>query len=324
MRGITATGFAAGWSTAIDFYVAPSPVPMTGSGSTFNRRPGFSWQPVVGAVSYSLTVRDRNTGEEVIRETNIRSTTFTVPSDLRIGPYRWWVLAASSRGLMSQSGIAVDLYVGGRPAVQVENVNGQRPLIRWGVVDGAANFRIHIDRLDVPKTAAIVASNLQSNSFVIPTHLPPGTYRAWVRAVSISGELSPWSLDVTFRVASLATGASNVDVNEDESRVGTLLPKSLFLASLRLSWSRTVRQSVSSQSCEEGLRQSNEWLMGHACNDLQDAQDVMKAHYDLRKESHEETARVPMSHSSTNGSKEDLLGIVTPQLPSEEQQKPWA
>jgi predicted phage tail protein len=45
--------------------------------------------------------------------------------------------------------------------------------------------------------------NLITTSYTPGNSLPAGSYRAWIRAISSSGEFSPWSLEVAFAVAAI-------------------------------------------------------------------------------------------------------------------------
>jgi hypothetical protein len=201
VRGIAADGTAAIWSPVTDFYVAPAAVVTAGMNSTFDRTPTFAWNAVTGATSYEVKVRNRQTGVAVISQTGVTSTSWTVPSDLPDGPYRWWVVAVSATNLRSQSAVPHDIYIGGRPDLRVPVVGSdRRPLFSWSTIDGAASYVLQVNRIDVPQTNVILASALSSPVFQATTALPVGTYRAWVRAISTSGQLSPWSLEVNFSV----------------------------------------------------------------------------------------------------------------------------
>ena len=57
-----------------------------------------------------------------------------------------------------------------------------------------------MNRTDVSQPNVILQSGLATTSFTPVSDLPAGTYRAWVRAVSSTGELSPWSIEVNFTV----------------------------------------------------------------------------------------------------------------------------
>ena len=57
-----------------------------------------------------------------------------------------------------------------------------------------------MDRINVPQTGIINQVGLVSTSFTPVSNLPAGTYRAWVRAVRVTNELSPWSIEVNFTV----------------------------------------------------------------------------------------------------------------------------
>jgi hypothetical protein len=60
---------------------------------------------------------------------------------------------------------------------------------------------LQVNRIDVPQTNIILATGLSSLVFQATTALPAGTYRAWVRAISTSDQLSPWGLEVNISVS---------------------------------------------------------------------------------------------------------------------------
>jgi hypothetical protein len=52
----------------------------------------------------------------------------------------------------------------------------------------------------VTQIGIISQTGLAGTSFTPATPLPKGTYRAWVRAVSTTGELSIWSTPTDFAI----------------------------------------------------------------------------------------------------------------------------
>lgn len=203
VRGITADGITGYFSTAIEFVVVPAPTVIAPLNSTFNRQPTFSWNAVTGAVKYELVLRNANTGQNVFSVTNILATNWTPPADLPVGPYRWWVVAVSSDGYRSAAPQVIDFFVGGRTDVLSPSgsTSDRTPTFSWRSVDGAAGYRVFVNRTDVPVVAIIDETSLIATTQYTPTTpLPAGTYRVWVRAIGTFGELGLWSLPVDFQV----------------------------------------------------------------------------------------------------------------------------
>ncbi|MBL8816678.1 MAG: hypothetical protein JNL58_11660 [Planctomyces sp.] len=204
MRAIDASGLAGNWSSSVDFSVVAAPTPESPLFSTFNRRPTFSWSLVAGAVTYDFVLRNRNTGVNVYSESGLSGRTFAPDEDLPDGPYRWWVIARSATGFVSQTSDPVNFYVGGRPDLLSPSgtASSSTPTFVWTQVTVAISYDLQVDRIDVSTSKIINQSGILLNSFSTTTALPAGTYRAWVRAVSNTNEKSPWSAPVDFTIAS--------------------------------------------------------------------------------------------------------------------------
>ncbi|MBL8818573.1 MAG: hypothetical protein JNL58_21270 [Planctomyces sp.] len=205
IRGIDALGNFANWSVLQELLVVPAPTPVGPLNSTFDRTPTFSWNSVAGAASYELYVRNRNTGVMVINGQAVAGTSFTPTTNLTDGKYRWWVVAvrSSGNGAIRSGVLTTDIYVGGQTSIvePIGNTTDTTPTFTWRAVDGAASYRLTVDRVDVPQIGIINQTILMTTSYTSVTTLAKGTYRAWVRAVSTTGELSVWSTVVNFVIS---------------------------------------------------------------------------------------------------------------------------
>ena len=74
----------------------------------------------------------------------------------------------------------------------------------WAAVEGAFQYQLQVDRIDVSQVRVIRDDAVVGTSFQTPAALAAGTYRVWVRAVSASGEMSNWSREVDFTVTQVA------------------------------------------------------------------------------------------------------------------------
>jgi uncharacterized protein (TIGR03790 family) len=201
VRGIDASGLAAAWSTPVTFDVVTPPTPDSSINSTFDRTPEFRWAAVSGAVYYDVYIRNMTTGSVSTYPRNIAATQWTPSSNLSDGPYRWWVQAVSAQGFRSAWSSAVDIYVGGRAFLQTpsESSSNRKPQFHWLAVDGAATYQLWVSRIDVP-AVVLNLSGIVSTSYTPSTSLAVGNYRFWIRAISTTGELSPWSLAKDFSI----------------------------------------------------------------------------------------------------------------------------
>lgn len=83
----------------------------------------------------------------------------------------------------------------------VDTIGKQRsaqPVFQWTAVSGAASYWLRsrsVDSVNVIRQTALTATSYTSS-----TTLQAGAYRAWIRAVSTSGEVSIWSRSIEFTV----------------------------------------------------------------------------------------------------------------------------
>ena len=206
VRGVDASGTAAAWAVPVDFRVLlPVTVPA-GPASTFDRTPTFTWNAVPGAIGYNLIVRNANTGVTVLVPTGIMGTSFTPMTNLPVNPYRWQVTAVATSGLQSQSATVQELYVGGRLTLLTPSgsTSDTTPTFTWTPVADAATYEVFVTRTNVLTAGIINSTGLVGTSFTPVMPLPVGTYRAWVRAISTTAEVGPWSLQVNFNVTAVS------------------------------------------------------------------------------------------------------------------------
>ncbi|MBC7964977.1 MAG: Ig-like domain-containing protein [Fuerstia sp.] len=206
VRGIDAKGVAAQWSAAVNFGVVPGPVLVSPLYATFNQRPAFTWNPVVGATRYDVYVRNQTTAVIVHYPRDVAGTTWTPPSNLPDGPYRWWVQAISANNVRGLWSAPVDVFIGGRTTVvtPTSSTSDRTPTFSWRPVEGAVSYHLWVDRVDTAVIGLINMAGLTSTSWTPSSSLSAGTFRVWVRAVSSTGQLSPWSLPITFTVVNLS------------------------------------------------------------------------------------------------------------------------
>jgi Ca2+-binding RTX toxin-like protein len=221
VRGIDASGRFGQWSALAEFRIAAAPTPVGPLNSTFDQTPTFSWTAVAGAATYTFQLRNMETGATVQIEQDLTTTSFTVPTDLPNGNYRWW---SAAFGVNSQPAVwssPTDFSIGGWASfTQTAGTFGTTPTFNWLAVDGAARYEIQINRIDIVQFNVVRESNLTGTSFTVPNPLVAGgTYRIWIRAIGVGGQLGKWSSTLEFTVA-----ASNT-VND---------PASIDLASLDL------------------------------------------------------------------------------------------
>ena len=197
VRGVDKIGNFGAWSARYDAQVLPGATPIGPLNATFDRTPTFSWQPVAGAVSYEVYVRNSN-ATNVVNGQSTTATNWTPTVNLADGQYRWWVIAVNAADFKSGGATTTDIFVGGRPTVIApvvgSSLSNRTPTFTWKAVDGAASYHLQVNRIDVATPKIIFRPGLTGTSFTATAALPAGTYRVWVQAVSSTGEASPWSV----------------------------------------------------------------------------------------------------------------------------------
>lgn len=210
IRGIASDGTSAAWSTAIEFQTMQAPIITLGQNPTFDRTPDFAWNALPGAAKYEVYIRNQNTGATTLYERNITSLNYTPSSPLSDGPYRWWTIGVSAQGIRSFWTTPIDIWIGGRTELlaPLSTTGSRTPTFSWRPVDGAVRYDLFVN-LNGGPAQIIRQENLTGTSYTPTTALPLGTYRAWIRAISNTGELSIWSIERTFTIAASSAGEAS-------------------------------------------------------------------------------------------------------------------
>ena len=211
------------WSIAVDFSIVPLPAPVItqGQNPTFDNTPTFAWDVVAGAAKYDVVIRSVTTGATVVEQRNIVGTSWTPTTPLANGPYLWWVSALTStnvRGLWTQE---TEINIGGQTKVLTPTgvIGSATPTFSWQPVDGAVRYELWVDQLTPWKQKVVYQTNLTGTSFV-SSALQAGTnYRTWVRAVSDTGQLSPWSVPVDFTIATIVASQDTLLPNQSDDEL---------------------------------------------------------------------------------------------------------
>lgn len=230
-RGVAADGTAALWGTALEFTVATPPRPIAPTSATFDRNQTFSWSTVAGASTYGFYLRNQNTGVIVADLKGLTTTSWTPATSLPEGSYSWWVIADTTLpGIRSNWSARVDVYIGGRPvAIAPKGIVGTAtPTLRWNPVIGAVTYEVWINRINPNQSQFNVfkADGVTATAFNLPQPLTPSrNYRFWIRAVSTTGQVSPWSVPQDFSVQLADSGS-------DPTQPEPLVPELQQLVSL--------------------------------------------------------------------------------------------
>ena len=237
VRGGNEFNQTSSWSAAESFFVSPE---LLGpDGPTFETQPTFNWTDLPGAETHEIYIR---TNLGIVRQAGLTSNSFTPTTPLPDGTHRWWVRGFAANGKAGKWSDFAEVTIGGRPSILTPADSGTAsslPLFEWTAVTGAATYSLYISRIDVVGFT-FRDDTLTTNAYTHTTALASGTYRAWVRAVSTSGTNSPWSIPVTFTVAT---------VDDDETEANT------YFASLSSSLLPEIEES--GQSVASTVTQSH-------------------------------------------------------------------
>jgi GEVED domain/Calx-beta domain len=226
VRGVDADARPARWSRFEEIVVAEPPSVIGPVGGTFDTTPTFSWNPVSGAATYEVLLRDRLLGTQII-EDGVVSTNWTPTTELVGGPWTWHVLAVAQDDTRSFWSDPTDIYISGRTEVTSPSgtTSDTAPTFTWRAVQGAARYDLWVDKVGGP-TQIVREQNLTTTSFTPATPLPAGDYRVWVQAISVSGGESPWSLIVEFTITAANDSSDSFDADSLlASRAFSRLPR---------------------------------------------------------------------------------------------------
>jgi hypothetical protein len=226
IRAIDAGGVPSKWSVLASFFVVTAPTPLSPPTATFNARPKFSWRSVDGAIAYDLKYQKTSTGQ--ITEVNgLPGTTFVPSGDLVSGAYRWWVRARGMYDVVGSWSALQEFTIGGSPTLTpIASPVGRNLRIEWSRVEGAVRYFLRVDRIDVPQSYYIRQESLTAAAYTVPISLKPGGYRVWVKAVSVSGQVTGWSKSIDITVV-------QADDDRNQSRnLASFLPADLLIPEL--------------------------------------------------------------------------------------------
>ena len=198
------------YSNYVNFTVdipAPSiPTLLRPIGEISESFPVFEWTASQNAVSYTLWVTNRTTGQRVIYRTDYRGTTYTHFAALPDGPYTAYLQAVNSVKETSAwsrpVNFVIDAPVPETPRLLTPGsvTTSTNPRFTWTDVK-AARYQIQVNNLTTGKTRYYFKSDIAgTQTFVDPTFFAQGVYTAWIQAFNANNEASRWSAPLTFTV----------------------------------------------------------------------------------------------------------------------------
>lgn len=204
VRAIGAGEQPSPWSSPQSFQVTSERPFLSGSLPTFDRTPTWSWSGISGTSSYDLKIERLGTSgyEDLALHRGLTFLQFTPTKDLQDGDYRIRYRSVNAEGETGpwQSPPAL-FHVGGKTSIQ-QVVTSDVPLtISWRPVDGAVKSEIWVSRIDGQNNVKIKDVTIDAASeYTLPDLTIAGEYRIWIRSISSSGQMSPWSEPESIRI----------------------------------------------------------------------------------------------------------------------------
>lgn len=188
------------WSRPLEFDVVSTAgltaQPTNPQRTTFSLRPTLQWTGS-SAATYNVYLTG---GATTILQQGIEGTQWTVTTDLPEGLWTWYVQAANEGGQTGEWSDPATIDTSGRAIVLAPTgaQSALRPTFTWGPVEGAVEYILYVENRDTGMQV-LNETGLTGTEFTPDFDFDRGSFRVWVRAVSLS-RVGPWSLFVDFQL----------------------------------------------------------------------------------------------------------------------------
>ncbi len=196
------------WSAPINFTILPYPVQPVVATGQFDPTPTITWTAPFAGIKYELWIGKASDGTQVFRQANITGTSFTLPTALANGNYKVSLRGVTADGLTLpwSNQDKVQFTIGLQGQVSASRT-GSRTLT-WNEIDGATRYDIWVNYVSgsQPAQSQIYRNeNATGSSIVLPSSLPAGNYRVWMRAIHVEAGITfmtDWTVNgTTFTLA---------------------------------------------------------------------------------------------------------------------------
>ncbi|MCA9058322.1 MAG: PKD domain-containing protein [Planctomycetaceae bacterium] len=219
VRAVGPTGETGLWSNVLNFSMdfRVGPVVYTPVGQITDRTPEFSWQAAEFVTHYDLWVDNLSTGTSQYIRVNVPNVvgatkiTYTHPTPLPPGNFRWWVRSVSEDGFKSNWTVATDFNLPA-PAILAPRgaiSNTSTPTFIWKGIPEWVRYELWVDNVTTGTSRVLNISDITTTSYTPTLPFGNGTFRVWVRGFDAVGNDSPWSGVANFSIgAGVSTGPS--------------------------------------------------------------------------------------------------------------------
>ncbi len=223
IRSFGAGGVASDWSTVHVFQIGAAPValgPSEGIGSaphsrTDSARPTLTAQQSLAGVTFEFWLTDVSNSKTLFVARGLDSSSWTVPFDLDVGRYRYWVRATTDAGERSSWSQPYDFQVTTPPVISpIPPTFNRRPPIAWNDANSQNaqpeidTYQVWINKIDVvPAQIILVEEGIVGTNFELPEDLANGRYKVWTRGfvtgtnATAGRTVSSWSVGQVFEVS---------------------------------------------------------------------------------------------------------------------------
>ena len=234
VRPHSANGFAGTW-TGSPLRVATTTNILGPVGASINGRPKFEWDPVVGAETYDLWVRQLapEFTDPIILVKGLSDTFYTSEDSLPEGTFVFWVQPQGANGFRASWSSGVRFQSFGTPVIQGPERAAATTLspISWTDVNGAASYELEV----VDSAGNILVHELGIVTTVFRPSVPFAfgiEHQVRVRAVDTSGASGNWS--PTHRFVTPPDRVISIGPGQDVPDTG------LPAGAIRFSWNSVV------------------------------------------------------------------------------------
>ncbi len=197
------------WSVPYRFRVDSRPTitaPSSGSGRATPSFPTISWTAIPDAAHYDLWLDSVTGGQsQLVRRTDLTTTSFSMTAPLASGKYRVWVRGINSVGEAGKWSYGSLFTVLDAPTIVAPQGGtfDRTPTFTWQAVAGSTHYDLWVQDA---KTGTIQIRNqfVTGTSFTAQRDLPKGDYHVWVRAFSDS-VYGNWSAGRSFGIEQAPT-----------------------------------------------------------------------------------------------------------------------
>lgn len=187
--------------------VEDHPLNVLAEEEAFDPLPLFKWSSISNAVRYELEVTNSQTGELIVFQNELTSTSFRPTESLPVGNYSWRYRGHTASSPLAWSAPVTfgvfespsNLFITDPVGSSVDSL----PTFAWTPLQNATRYELWVN--GTQKNTIIRQNTLTTTSFTPTEGLPADTYTAWVRALNGNTEIHGWSSAFSFTLSTTGT-----------------------------------------------------------------------------------------------------------------------